>query len=44
MNNIFKLKINGGEVRDKFKLNSGIPKWTQKTFGYKSLKVLNSKI
>ena len=44
MNNIFKLKINGGEVRDKYKLNSDIPKWNQKTFGYKSLKVVNSKI
>ena len=44
MNNIFKLKINGREVRDKYKLNWDIPKWNQKTFGYKSLKVLGPKI
>ena len=44
MNNIFKLKINGREVRDKYKLNLDIPKWNQKTFGYKSLKVLGPKI
>ena len=44
MNDIFKLKINGREVRDKYKLNLDIPKWNQKTFGYKSLKVLCPKI
>ena len=44
MNNIFKLKINGREVCDKYKLNLGIPKWNQRTFGYKSLKVLRPKI
>ena len=44
MNNIFKLKINGREVRDKYKLNLDIPKWNQITFGYKSLKVLGPKI
>ena len=42
MNNIFKLKINGREVRDKYKVNLDIPKW--KTFGYKGLKVLGPKI
>ena len=36
MNNNFKLKINGREVRDKYKLNLDIPKWNQRTFGYKS--------
>ena len=44
MNNIFKLKINGREVRDKYELNLDISKWNQKTFGYKSLKVLGHKI
>ena len=44
MNNIFKLKINSREVRDRYKLNLGIPKWDQRTFGYKSLKVLGLKI
>ena len=44
MNNIFKLKINGRKLRDKYKLNLDIPKWNQKTFGYKSLKVLGPKI
>ena len=44
MNNIFKLKINGREVCDKYKLNLDIPKWNQKKFGYKSLKVLGPKI
>ena len=44
MNKIFKLKINGREVRDKYKLNLDMPKWNQKTFGYKSLKVLGPKI
>ena len=44
MNNIFILKINDREVRDKYKLNLNIPKWNQRTFGYKSLKVLGSKI
>ena len=44
MNNIFKLKINGNEVRDKYKLNLDIPKLNKKTFGYKSLKVLCHKI
>ena len=44
MNDIFKLKINGREVRDKYKLNLDIPKWNQRTFGYKSLKVLGSEI
>ena len=33
INNIFKLKINGREVRDKYKLNLDISKWNQKTFG-----------
>ena len=44
--NIFKLKMNEvhREVRDKYKLNLDIPKWTQKTFSYKSLKVLGPKI
>ena len=44
MNDIFKLKVNNREVRDKYKLNLDIPKWNQKTFGYKSLKVLGPKI
>ena len=44
MNNIFKLKVNGREVRDKDKLNLDIPKWNQKYFGYKSLKVLGPKV
>ena len=44
MNNIFKSKINGSEARDKGKLNLDIPKRNQKTFGYKSLKVLGPKI
>ena len=44
MNNIFKLKIDGREVCDKYKLNLDIPKWNQRTFGYKSLKVLGPKI
>ena len=44
MNDIFKLKINGREVCDKYKLNLDIPKWNQKPFGYKSLKVLGPKI
>ena len=44
MYNIFKLKINGREVRNKYKLNLDIPKWNQKTYGYKSLKVLGPKI
>ena len=44
INNIFKLKINIREIRDKYKLNLDIPKWNQKTFGYKSLKVLCPKI
>ena len=44
MNNIFKLKINGREVRDKYKLNLDIPKWNQITFGCKSLTVLGPKI
>ena len=44
MNNLFKLKINGREVRDKYKLNLDIYKWNQKTYGYKSLKVLGPKI
>ena len=39
MNNIFKLKIHGREVRDEYKLNLDIPRWNQRTFGYKSLKV-----
>ena len=43
MNDIFKLKINGREVCDKYKLNLDIPKWNQITFGYKSLKVLGPK-
>ena len=44
MYNIFKLKINGREVRNKYKLNLDIPKWNQKTYGYKRLKVLGPKI
>ena len=44
MNNIFKLKVNGREVRDKYKLNFDVPKWNQRAFGYKSLKVLGPKI
>ena len=44
MNNIFKLKISGRGVRDKYKLNLDIAKWNQKPFGYKSLKVLGPKI
>ena len=44
MNDIFKLKINSREVREKYKLNLDTPKWNQKTFGYKSLKVLGPKI
>ena len=44
MNSIFKLKINGREVRDKYKLNLDMPKWNQKTFGYKSFRVLGPKI
>ena len=43
MNNIFRLKINGREVRDKWKLNLDIPKQNQKNYGYKSLKVLGPK-
>ena len=42
MNGIFKLKINRREVRDKHKLNLDITKWNQRTFGYKSVKVLKS--
>ena len=37
MNNIFKLKINSRETHDKYKLNLDIPKWNQRTFGYKNL-------
>ena len=44
MNNIFKLKINGRELCDKLKLNLDIPKWNQRPFDYKSLKVLGPKI
>ena len=44
MNNIFKLKINGREVRDKYKLDLNIRKWNQRTFGNKSLKVSGPKI
>ena len=44
MNNIFKSKINGRDIRDKYKLNLDITKWNQKPFGYKSLKVLGPKI
>ena len=44
MNNIFKLKINGREVRDKYKWNLDIDKWNQKSFGYKNRKVLGPKI
>ena len=36
MNDIFKLKINGREVRDKYKLILGIP-MNQRTFGHKVL-------
>ena len=44
MNDIFKLKINCREVCNKYKLNLDIPKWNQRTFCYKSLKVLDCKI
>ena len=44
MNNIFKLKITGREACDKYKLNLDIPKWNQRTFDNKSLKVLGPKI
>ena len=44
MNDNFKLKINRREVRDKYKLNLDIPKWNQRTFNYKSLKVVGPKI
>ena len=44
MNNIFKLKANGREVRHKYRLNLDIPKWYQRTVGYKSLKALGPKI
>ena len=44
MNDIFKLKINRREVLDKYKLNLDIPKWNQRTFCYKNLKVLGPKI
>ena len=44
LNNIFKFKINGREVRNKYKFNLDFPKWNQETFGYKSLKVLGPKI
>ena len=44
MNNMFKLKINGREVHDKYKLNLDIPKWNPKNYGYKNLKVLGRKI
>ena len=44
MNDIFKLKINRREVRDKYKLNLDITKWNQRNFGYKSLKVLGPEI
>ena len=40
--NIFKLKINGREVHEKYKLNLDIPEWNQRTFGCKNLKVLKS--
>ena len=36
MNNIFKLKINGREFRDKYKLNLDIPKWNQKRLAIKA--------
>ena len=32
------------EVCDKYKLNLDMPKWNQKTFGYKSFRVLGPKI
>ena len=32
------------EVRHRYKLNLDIPKWIQRTFSYKSLKVLGPKI
>ena len=44
MNNNFNLKINSREVRDKYRLKLDIPKWSQRTFGYKSLTVLCPKI
>ena len=34
INNIFKLKINSGEFRNKYKLNLDVPKQNPKTFGY----------
>ena len=36
MNNIFKLKINGREIRDKYKLDLDIPKWNQKPLAIKA--------
>ena len=36
MNNIFKLKINGRDVRDKYKLNLDIPKWNKKLLAIKA--------
>ena len=44
MNDNFKLKINRREFRDKYKLNLDILKWNQRTFNYKSLKVLGPEI
>ena len=34
INNIFKLKINSGEIRNKYKLNLDVPKYNPKIFGY----------
>ena len=36
MNDIFKLKINSREVREKYKLNLDIPKWNQKLLATKA--------
>ena len=44
MNNVLWWKINGREAPDKYKLNLDIPKWNQKTFDSKILKVLCAKI
>ena len=39
MNDIFKLKINGRDVCDKYKLNVRYFQMESKKFGYKSFKV-----
>ena len=42
LNNIFKLKINGTEVGDKYKVNLDKPKWNQKTLKASRYQVLKS--